>query len=150
MIDNVADAGELAYIKQSPFLFNDTLRFNLTLGRQFKDEDCLAALKEVGLLTELGTDCLDKNYGENGNSLSGGQKQRVEIARALLYDKKIILIDEATSALDSEMSRKVQQVINNLDCTVLEIAHHYDEQVFKDNNFKHYVLQNETLDRQDD
>lgn len=147
-IDDIAGAGELAYIKQSPFLFNDTLRFNMTLGRQFADKDCLAALKAVGLLVELGNDCLDKNYGENGNNLSGGQKQRVEIARALLYHKKIILIDEATSALDNEMSRKVQQVINNLDCTVLEIAHHYDEKAFKDNGFKHYVLQSETLEEQ--
>lgn len=146
-IENVASAGELAYIKQSPFLFNDSLRFNLTLGKQFSDDECLAVLKAVGLLKELGNDCLDKDYGENGDNLSGGQKQRIEIARALLYHKKIILIDEATSALDKEMSRKVQQVINNLDCTVLEIAHYYDEQAFKDNHFQHYVLQNETLEK---
>lgn len=110
----------------------------------------MKALKAVGLLAELGNDCLDKKYGENGANLSGGQKQRIEIARALIYRKKIILVDEATSVLDSETSKKVQQVINNLDCTVLEIAHHYDEQIFKDNNFKHYVLQDNTLLEQND
>ncbi|QYN56933.1 hypothetical protein GYM69_07265 [Lactobacillus panisapium] len=45
------------------------------------------------------------------------------------------------------MSSKVQQVINNLNCTVLEIANYYDEQEFKDNHFQHYVLQNETLEK---
>lgn len=58
------------------------------------------------------------------------------------------MIDEPTSALDEEMSLKVQKVINNLDCTVLEIAHHYDKQSFQDNHFKHYVLKHETLNEQ--
>lgn len=76
---NIAKSGDLAYIKQNPFMFNDTLRFNLTLGKEFSDKDCQTALKAVGLLTELGNDCLGKNYGENGANLSGGQKQRIEI-----------------------------------------------------------------------
>lgn len=145
VVKNIAGSGELAYIAQSPFMFNDTLRLNLTLGKEFSDEECVKALKAVGLLAELGDNCLDKKYGENGANLSGGQKQRIEIARALIYRKKIILVDEATSALDNETGKKVQQVINRLNCTVLEIAHHYDEQIFKDNNFKHYELKDNTL-----
>ena len=145
VVKNIAGSGELAYIAQSPFMFNDTLRLNLTLGKEFSDEECVKALKTVGLSAELGDNCLDKKYGENGANLSGGQKQRIEIARALIYRKKIILVDEATSALDNETGKKVQQVINRLNCTVLEIAHHYDEQIFKDNNFKHYELKDNTL-----
>ncbi|MDF7639863.1 ABC transporter ATP-binding protein [Lactobacillus sp. ESL0791] len=140
-------SGLIAYIQQSPYLFNDTLRFNLTLGEEFTDEACQKVLKQVGLSNELGIGALDKSYGEAGKELSGGQRQRVEIARALLFNKKIILLDEATSNLDLQMTQKVRMVIHQLPCTVIEVAHHYDEGEVQQFGFKHYELAGQRLQK---
>ena len=84
-----------------------------------------AILEHLGLIDELGEHCLDKLYGEQGKELSGGQKQRVEIARALLHNKKILLVDEGTSAVNKELSEKIRTIFFNLNITVLEVAHNY-------------------------
>ncbi|MEB3365180.1 ATP-binding cassette domain-containing protein [Lactobacillus sp. R2/2] len=88
-INNILESGRIAYIRQNPNLFNDTLRFNLTLGEDFSTKDCLFVLEKVGLINELGNDALNRYYGESGKNLSGGQRQRIEIARALLFNKKL-------------------------------------------------------------
>ncbi|WP_286822197.1 ATP-binding cassette domain-containing protein [Lactobacillus sp. UBA5813] len=144
-IARVGESSMIAYIEQNPTLFNDTIKFNLTLGYDFSDKQCLKVLNTVGLVTELGDNILSNHYGEGGKNLSGGQKQRVEIARALLFKKKIILIDEATSALDSHMSDQIQAIINNLHSTVIEIAHHYDKAAIRGMHYTHYKLAAETL-----
>ncbi|RMC49053.1 ABC transporter ATP-binding protein [Lactobacillus sp. ESL0228] len=144
-IANILNSGMIAYIKQSPNLFNDTLRFNLTLGQDFSNDACLAVLDKVGLLIELGQDALNKTYGEDGKDLSGGQRQRVEIARALLFNKKIILIDEATSNLDPQTTAKINEIIYGLSCTVIEVAHYYDAQEVQQAQFTRYLLKNKTL-----
>lgn len=135
----------LAYIRQEPYLFDDTIRFNLTLGKTFTDEECLAILQRVGLVAELGPDLLDQTYGENGNSISGGQRQRIEIARALLFNKKIILLDEATSSLDENLTHQIRKIIWSLPCTVIEVAHQYDQQELQDNQVLHYQLDGGTM-----
>lgn len=63
----------IARIQQDPFMFNESLEFNLTLGNKFSKESCLNVLDKVGLIRELGEDCLAKNYGNSGANLSGGQ-----------------------------------------------------------------------------
>ena len=73
-----------SYVNQKPFMFDDTLRFNVTLGRQVDEEQLLMACHEAGLDDLIQENGLDYPVGENGNNLSGGQIQRVEIARAPL------------------------------------------------------------------
>ena len=99
----------VALILQETRLFNDTLRFNLTLGKEFGDEEIYEALKQAQLYEVVNKldKKLDSFVGKNGVKLSGGQKQRVAIARMLLMEPKIVILDESTSALDIETEKKV-------------------------------------------
>ncbi len=94
----------VATVLQHPALFNDSVRMNLTLGRDIPDSKLWSAL-EVAQLSDVvkGLDRgLDTLVGRGGVRLSGGQRQRLAVARMVLTDPKVVILDEATSALDSE------------------------------------------------
>ncbi|EFY03244.1 ABC transporter protein [Streptococcus dysgalactiae subsp. dysgalactiae ATCC 27957] len=117
-------------IQQEPYYFEISLRDNILMGLENNakiEQKLYLILKELGLLSELGEHCFDNNYGEEGNKLSGGQKQRVELARAIIHDRKILLVDEGTSSVDKLSSKRIRKLLHNLDATVIEVAHHYDE-----------------------
>lgn len=84
-------------------------------------------LDRVGLIDEF-QDILNLEIHNNGENISGGQRVRLELARFLLREKDILLADEVTSALDEKNSRLVRDLIFSLPITVLEIAHHIDEE----------------------
>ena len=117
----------VSLILQETRLFNNTLRFNLTLGKDFSEKEILEALKKAELLEVVNNmpNGLDTYVGKNGVKLSGGQKQRVAIARALLYKPKVVILDESTSALDIETEDKVFKNIEEflLSRTSIIIAH---------------------------
>lgn len=117
-----------ALIRQQPLTFNDTIRYNITLGEDFSEEEImnatrLACLEE--LIVEKG---LDYAVGENGQNLSGGQLQRIEIARALIRRRPVILADEMTSALDQKTGQQVRQNLLALPGTFVEVSHNYSEE----------------------
>jgi ATP-binding cassette subfamily C protein len=114
-------------VLQQPALFNDTLRMNLTLGREMPESRLWDAL-EVAQLKETAerlSDGLDSVLGRNGVRLSGGQRQRLAIARLMLSDPKIVILDEATSALDAATERRLHEALNDFlkDRTTIVVAH---------------------------
>lgn len=111
-------------IKQQPFLFNDTLRFNLTLGGVYSQREMAEAVRRAHLDQFVAEKGWDYQCGENGANLSGGQIQRVEIARAFLVKRPVILADEATSALDDRLSDAIHDELFASGQTVIEVAHH--------------------------
>jgi subfamily B ATP-binding cassette protein MsbA len=118
----------IAVVRQDPFIFNDTLRYNLTIGNRDVSEAQLDEVIRIAKIEEFFDelpDGYDTQLGDNGVRLSGGQKQRVALARALLKDADILVLDEATSDLDSSLEKEVQQSIENLDrdYAMVGIAH---------------------------
>ena len=122
---------QISYIEQNVYLFNTTIRDNITLGDDFTDAQLDEAVKNSALSADLAhmSDGLDTVVGENGSALSGGQKQRVAIARALIHGCQILLIDEGTSALDQVNADIVEEhLLANPDLTLLLISHHLTDE----------------------
>lgn len=117
---------QIAYIGQDVYIFNDTIRFNLTLGRTVDADEMINVLKKVNLDVLNGQEKqLDTILGDNGKNISGGQKQRIAIARSLLQQKKIFIVDEGTSALDEKNAEMIEKLLlGNPEYTVLFITHH--------------------------
>ena len=121
---------DAAFIHQGVFLFDDSLRSNITLYQEFPRKEVERAIERAGLAGVVAAlpDGLGTRVREGGSRLSGGERQRVAIARALLHSKGLLLVDEATSALDKATAAKVEDVLLSLgDVTMIEVTHHLDE-----------------------
>jgi len=117
----------VAVVLQHPALFNDTVRANLTMGRERSDEACWQALEIAQLDATIRSlpQGLDSVVGRSGVRLSGGQRQRLAIARMVLSDPKVVILDEATSALDAATEYSLHQALARFlsGRTTLIIAH---------------------------
>jgi subfamily B ATP-binding cassette protein MsbA len=118
----------IAVVRQDPFIFNDTLRHNLTIGNRGVSQSELDKVTSIAKIDEfLGDlpDGYDTQLGEEGVRLSGGQRQRVALARALIKNADVLVLDEATSNLDSNLERQVQESIESMerDYAMIGIAH---------------------------
>jgi subfamily B ATP-binding cassette protein MsbA len=120
----------VAYVSQEVFLFNDSIRNNITWGDVAVDQDRLERVTRLAqahdfiVLRDQGYDTM---VGDRGVRLSGGQRQRIAIARALLHGPDILILDEATSALDHENEQAIRRMIESLKLelgmTIIVIAH---------------------------
>lgn len=119
----------LAYAPQDPFLFDGSLRENLTwLNQDVSDDDIWTALEQVEAKAFVSSmpAGLDSRVGERGTSISGGERQRICLARALLLKPELLILDEATNALDTDLeSRLLERLIQSKSdgLTILMITH---------------------------
>lgn len=119
-------------IQQNVFVFNATIRDNITMFGQFDDDDVNEAISLSGLSALIEKRGEDYLCGENGNGLSGGEKQRISIARSLLKKSQVLLVDEATAALDAETAYQISSAIIGLDgVTAIVVTHALDEALLK-------------------
>lgn len=116
---------QIANIEQHVFLFEDTLRNNITLYKDYSDEAVLEALHLAGLSNFLLThkEGLDYPILDNGKNVSGGEKSRIAIARALLNKAEILFIDEAFAALDAQSARQIEHNLLTLNITLINVSH---------------------------
>ncbi|MBO4248907.1 ABC transporter ATP-binding protein [Halomicrobium sp. IBSBa] len=115
----------IAIVRQNPFIFNDTLEYNITVGNRDATQAEIERVAEIAKLDEF-LDELDDGYdtlvGDNGVRLSGGQQQRVALARALLKDADLLVLDEATSDLDTNIEEDVQRAIEDMEQEYITIT----------------------------
>ncbi|SCG83887.1 Lipid A export ATP-binding/permease protein msbA [Proteiniborus sp. DW1] len=116
----------ISNIEQNVFLFEDTLKNNITLYKDFSDEEINTAIENAGLKSfiEALPQGLDTIIYDNGKNISGGEKSRVAIARGLLQKADIIFLDEAFASLDSKIAKEIENTILNLEgITVVNVSH---------------------------
>ncbi len=122
----------VSVVQQNVFIFNASIRDNITMFSDFPRDEVDRAIELSGLsklIAERGEDYL---CGENGSGLSGGEKQRISIARSLLKKSQVLLVDEATAALDTQTAFQVSHAILNLSgLTRIVVTHALDENLLK-------------------
>lgn len=127
----------MTIVQQDVYIFDDTLKANITLSQSFTEDDIKKAVQQSGLESyilenELGLQTL---CGENGSNLSGGERQRLSIARALIRKTPILLLDEATSSLDNKVTAEIENSILEIqDLTVLVVTHKLNKSMLKKYN----------------
>ena len=115
----------IGYVEQSPYIFKDTMRNNITLYHEYSDSEVKKAM-DTALVSEFfDADKVDEVI--NPDELSGGQNQRIALSRELINDHKIILFDESINAIDKEMTEEIIQQLLQLPQTVILVSHSYDE-----------------------
>ncbi|MBQ8562793.1 MAG: ABC transporter ATP-binding protein [Firmicutes bacterium] len=122
----------VSLVQQNVFLFNASIRDNITMFSAFPEEEVERAIQLAGLselIAERGEGYL---CGENGKGLSGGEKQRISIARSLLKRSRVLLVDEATASLDPATAFQVSSAILDLDEMLrIVVTHSLDEALLK-------------------
>lgn len=122
----------VSVVQQNVFIFNASIRDNITMFADFPKEEVERAIRLSGLSQLIAQRGEDYLCGENGSGLSGGEKQRISIARTLLKKAQVLLVDEATAALDAQTAYQVSSAILNLEgITRIVVTHALDEHLLR-------------------
>ncbi len=123
----------IAVVQQNVFIFDASIKENMTLFRDFPDSEISRAVELSGLKALVEEKGLDYGCGEYGSNLSGGEKQRISIARSLLHKSVILLMDEATAALDAENTWAILSPLLSEDegTTRIIVTHNLDEALLR-------------------
>ncbi|CAN5848144.1 ABC transporter ATP-binding protein [soil metagenome] len=127
-------ADSVALVFQEPFLFDDTVRANITLGSGYTEADLVEAARLAqadGFISEL-PEGYETLVGERGASLSGGQRQRIALARAVIRRPRLLVLDDATSAVDPAVESAILAGLASLDTTVVIVAYRRSSIVLAD------------------
>jgi ABC-type multidrug transport system fused ATPase/permease subunit len=120
-------SAQAAFVPQGTFLFDDTVRGNVTLGADVPDHEVRAALRVAAAeeFVERLPEGLDTRVGERGASLSGGQRQRIALARAVVRRPRLLVLDDATSAVDPAVEARILDALRAADrpSTVVVVAY---------------------------
>lgn len=128
--DSIFDV--VSVIQQNVFIFDDTVKRNICLFKEFPADAVESAASRAGLKELVAEKGWDYGCGEGGAHLSGGEKQRISIARSLLKQSRVLLVDEATSSLDAETADSVTNAILDIDgLTRLVVTHRLDEKALR-------------------
>jgi ABC-type bacteriocin/lantibiotic exporter with double-glycine peptidase domain len=133
----------IGYIYQSTFLMNDTIENNICFD-EIKNNNHYLKMDKINSLIGFNKflkkfpEGLNTFVGEGGAKLSGGQRQRIGIARALYFDRKILICDEITSSLDINAESSVVECLKNIDKTIIIISHKMDNLSFCSKIYKIY------------
>lgn len=120
------------YANQKPIIFNDSIRFNLTLGdSKITDDQINDVAKVLGIDDVIHEKGLDYVLSEDNGNLSGGQLERINLARTILSSRPILVLDEITASLDKATAQKVHDYLLDSKLTLIEIIHHYTDQDLK-------------------
>lgn len=122
----------ISTIQQNVFVFNASIRDNVTMFRDFPQAELDKAIHSAHLDELIDRRGEDSLCGENGSALSGGEKQRISIARSLLKQTRLLLADEATSSLDAQTAHQVTSDILDLQgITRIIVTHTLEEALMK-------------------
>jgi ABC-type multidrug transport system fused ATPase/permease subunit len=120
-------SGQAAFVAQGTFLFDDTVRDNVTLGDPYRDEEVWTALRVAAADDFVAAlpEGLDTRVGERGATLSGGQRQRLALARAVVRRPRLLVLDDATSAVDPTVEARILDALRTADrpATVVVVAY---------------------------
>lgn len=116
---------KIAVMRQDPVLFNDTLRNNLTMYRDMRDEELTAMLERLNLHRFATPEGLDGMIREGGSNLSGGERKRIALARTLLRKAPITIIDEPLANVDAETAERIEDMLT--DGIMFVITHRFSE-----------------------
>ena len=121
---------EISYIQQEVFIFDGTIRENVSLFQNYRGEELQSVIERAGLWNLVKEKGLDYLCGENGAALSGGERQRISIARSLLRKTPILLADEITASLDKENTYLVLDTLLNIENTTeILVLHDLDSRI---------------------
>ncbi|MHB8061922.1 MAG: ABC transporter ATP-binding protein [Ruminiclostridium sp.] len=116
----------ISMIHQNVFLFDDTIKNNITLFAEYTEEKVINAIEEAGLKEKMNNvvNGIEYNVEEAGLSLSGGERQRIAIARAIIRDTAVMLLDEATSGLDNKTAYQIESMLlQKVNFTAIVVTH---------------------------